>query len=339
MLDQEHQAVLEICIMAAMADASDDERERAAVKRVADSLARESGTDLVAAYQDLLLGKRSLEDAAARIRTPEVRQLAHEMAVVVCDADGAQVPAERAFLERLRSALGLDAAVTRAFSEGAESLATAPLETTVVRPPPLPGSSDASAPPAATPPPMTSAPPTPGARYAPVDEAALDQTIERHALLAGALELLPQSMATMAIIPLQMKLVHSVGKAYGVELDQGHVKEFLATAGAGLASQYVEQFGRKLLGGLFRGAGGRVLGGLGQAATGSAITFGTTWAIGQIAKRYYAGGRRLDSASIRETFQALVAEGRALGERYVPEMQRRASGIDAARIIDMVRQV
>jgi uncharacterized protein (DUF697 family) len=232
------------------------------------------------------------------------------MAVVVCDADGAQGPAEKAFLEKLRAALGLDAASARAFSEEADALATVPLETTPLRPPPLP-----------------------------VDAAALDQTIERHALLAGALELLPQSMATLAIVPLQMKLVHAIGKAHGVELDHGHVKEFLATAGAGLASQYVEGFGRKLLGGLLRKAGGRVIGGVGRAATGAAITFGTTWAIGQLARRYYAGGRRLDAAAIRETFESLVREGRALGERYLPEMQRRAGGMDAARIIDVVRQV
>jgi uncharacterized protein (DUF697 family)/tellurite resistance protein len=329
MVDPEQQAVLELCIMASFVDATNDERERAAVKRIADSLSRESGTDLAAAYHDLLLGKRTLEDAAARIHTPEVRQLAYEMAVVVCDADGAQSSAERAFLEKLRAALGLDAASARAFSDQADALAAVPLETTTLRPPPLPAPSNPAN--AAS----EGAPP----RYAPVDAAALDQTIERHALLAGALELLPQSMATMAIVPLQMKLVHAVGKAHGVELDHGHVKEFLATAGAGFASQYVEEFGRKLLGGLLRKVGGRVIGGVGRAATGAAITFGTTWAIGQLARRYYAGGRRLDAAAIRETFESLVREGRALGERYLPEMQRRAGGIDAARIIDMVRQV
>lgn len=326
MIDQEQQAVLEICIMASFADATKDERERAAVKRIADSLARESGTDLAVAYQALLLGRRSLDEVVGRIRAPEVRQLAYEMAVVVCDADGAQVAAEKDFLERLRGALGIDAAAARAFSDEAETLATLPLETTAVPPPAPPAAADAS-------------PTAPPPRYAAVDAAALDRTIERHALLAGALELLPQSMATMAIVPLQMKLVHAVGKAHGVELDQGHVKEFLATAGAGLASQYVEEFGRKLLGGLLRKVGGRMLGGVGQAAAGAAMTFGTTWAIGQLAKRYYAGGRRLDAGSIRDTFQALAGEGRALGERYLPEMQRRASGIDPAGIVAMVRQV
>jgi len=55
----------------------------------------------------------------------------------------------------------------------------------------------------------------------------------------------------MAIIPLQIKMVYGIGKVHGYELDQGHIREFLATLGVGLTSQYLEQFGRKLLGGLF----------------------------------------------------------------------------------------
>ena len=42
--------------------------------------------------------------------------------------------------------------------------------------------------------------------------------------------------------------------------DAGMVKEFIATAGVGLTGQYLEQFGRKLVGGLL----GSVLGGLGR---------------------------------------------------------------------------
>ena len=76
----------------------------------------------------------------------------------------------------------------------------------------------------------------------------------------GALELLPETLSTMAIIPLQMRLVYRIGQAYGYELDSGHVKDFLATVGVGLTSQYLEQAGRKLLGGLL----GRVAGGLGR---------------------------------------------------------------------------
>ena len=50
------------------------------------------------------------------------------------------------------------------------------------------------------------------------DNAALDQSILNHALLNGALELLPQSWASMAIIPLQIKMVYGIGQAHGVAL-------------------------------------------------------------------------------------------------------------------------
>jgi len=42
-----------------------------------------------------------------------------------------------------------------------------------------------------------------------------------------------------ADIPLQMKMVYRIGKSYGFDLDRGHIKDFLATAGVGMASQYV----------------------------------------------------------------------------------------------------
>ena len=124
--------------------------------------------------------------------------------------------------------------------------------------------------------PATPAPGTP-------EQAELDRMILNAAILNGALELLPQSMASMAIIPLQVRLVYRIGKAHGFELDRGHIKDFLATTGVGMTGQYVEQFGRKLIGGLL----GKVLGGAGRAigsqATGSAFSFATTWAIGKVA--------------------------------------------------------
>lgn len=49
----------------------------------------------------------------------------------------------------------------------------------------------------------------------------------------------------MAIIPLQVKMVYGIDKAHGVTLDQGHIKEFIAAAGVGLTSQYLEQIQQK----------------------------------------------------------------------------------------------
>ena len=147
------------------------------------------------------------------------------------------------------------------------------------------------------------APSTPPGAAGPSD-AELDKLILNASLLNGALELLPQSWASMAIIPLQVRLVYNIGQAHGVALDQGHIREFIAAAGVGMTSQYIEQFGRKLLGGLLGKVAGRMVGGVGRAATGMAFSFATTYALGQLAKRYYAGGRVMNTACCSRLFKA-----------------------------------
>ena len=135
--------------------------------------------------------------------------------------------------------------------------------------------------------------------------------ILNYSILNGALELLPQTLASMAIIPLQMRMVYRIGKAHGFELDQGHIKDLLATVGVGLTSQYLEQFGRKLVGGLLGRVGGGLLGGLGSASTGAAFSFATTYALGQVAKRYYAGGRTIDTAGLQQAFSDMLGRAKA----------------------------
>src|SRR3990167_5385305 len=168
-------------------------------------------------------------------------------------------------------------------------------------------------------------------------DAELDKTILNAAILNGALELLPQSWASMAIIPLQIRLVYRIGQAHGVELDQGHIKEFIAAAGIGMTSQYIEQFGRKLLGGLIGKALGRTMGKVGGAATGMAFSFATTYALGQLAKRYYAGGRVMDAALLRSTYQSLLGLAQNLQTQYLPQIQQRASTLDAGQIMALVK--
>ena len=147
----------------------------------------------------------------------------------------------------------------------------------------------------------------------------------------------PQSWASMAIIPLQVRLVYGIGKAYGVELDQGHVKEFIATAGVGLTSQYLEQFGRKLLGGLLGKAAGKTFGKIGRAATGMAFSFATTYALGHLAKRYYAGGRTMSSALLQESFQSLLGPARQLQQQYLPQIEQKAQSLDMGQVMNLLR--
>jgi len=116
------------------------------------------------------------------------------------------------------------------------------------------------------------------------------------------------------------------------------VKDFIAAAGVGLTSQYVEQFGRKLLGGLLGSVMGGLGRGVGSAGAGMAMSFATTYALGQLAVRYYGGGRQMSTQLLRETFQGLVGPARQMQTTLLPQIQERARTLDASKLLDMVRQ-
>lgn len=315
----EQRAVLNILIHAALVDGQKADAERESIREAAESLAG-AGASLAGVYQDVLLRRVTLAQAVASLRELEHRQLAYELAVCVCEADGLRNPAEATFLEGLRNQLGLqgDAAASAHESQSAAiagaaayaAVATAAMPAAAVTPAAAPGPASAE----------------------------LDKTILNTAILNGALELLPQSWASMAIIPLQVRLVYRIGKAHGVELDQGHIKEFLATVGVGLTSQYVEQIGRKLIGGLIGKAAGKTMGGLSRAATGMAFSFASTYALGHLAKRYYAGGRVMSTALLKQTYQELLQPARQMQQEYLPAIRQRASTLNATEVLDLVRR-
>jgi len=229
---EDQKAILAIALHAAFADGAKDDREREEIRRIAESLASASpAIDLRALYQDVLLKRFGLDQAVAALSDDGLRHYAYEMALCVCEADGRTTDAERRFLDQLKAGLGLGNDQAREIEREVDPFVAATATVTAS------GSGSGS------------------------DNAELDQSILNYALLNGALELLPQSWASMAIIPLQIKMVYGVGQAHGVALDQGHIKEFIAAAGVGLTSQYLEQFGRKLLGGLLGKVAGKTAGG------------------------------------------------------------------------------
>jgi len=312
MAPAEQRAILTLCLMAAFADGGHSEHERAEIRRIADTLGADGALDAAAIYQDVLLRKPDLATVAAAITQPGQRQFAYEMAVCVCDADAATSPAEREFLGRLAKALGLDAGAAQAYTAQADAISEAPLSGAA-----LDGAIVAAV---------------------PADAAGLDRMILNYSILNGALELLPQSLASMAIIPLQMKMVYRVGKAHGFELDRGHIKDLLATMGVGLTSQYVEQIGRKLLGGLLGRIGGGLLGGAGSVTTGAAFSFASTYALGHVAKRYYAGGRSIDAAGLQQAFASMLGEAKQLQGKYAGEIAEQARTLDVNKLLSVVRQ-
>lgn len=318
MIAEHQKSILAITLFAAFADGIKHDREREEVRRIADALASDAtAPDLTKLYQDVLLKRLSLQSAAAALTDISERQLAYEMAMGVCEADGNLSEIERHFLKELKVLLKLDTPQIAQIESEIETIAQL---------------SEAAAPRSIT----TTVSPTVLAQ-ANVSEEEQNKSILNYALMNGALELLPQSWASMAIIPLQIKMVYGIGRTYGVVLDQGHIKEFIAAAGVGLTSQYLEQFGRKLLGGLLGKATGKTLGKVGSAATGMVFSFATTYALGQLAKRYYASGRVMDTVILRDTFQSLLIPAKQMQTQYLPQIQQQAASLDMTKVISMVR--
>ena len=205
-------ALLAICLMAAMCDGEKSEVERAEVRRIADEL---GSSDPAALSRKILMGRLSLDQVVSRIASPAQRLLAYEMALAVCEADDLLSESEKSFLGELSTALEVNGEPAKQAAQEVDAIVLAP----VVSPSAQPVASDNSG------------------------------MILNYAILNGALELLPESLATMAILPLQMKMVYRIGKTHGVEMDRSRIKEFLAVAGVGIGSQMLEGFARKFLGG------------------------------------------------------------------------------------------
>jgi uncharacterized membrane protein YebE (DUF533 family) len=125
MNQQEHEAVFTLCLMAAFADGDKDDLERAELRRIAEGL-NAADFNAAAAYQRVLVSRPTVAEVAGALATREARQLAYEMAVCVCDADGVQNAAEQRFLADLRTALQLAPAVTDPITRDADALAGAP---------------------------------------------------------------------------------------------------------------------------------------------------------------------------------------------------------------------
>ena len=329
---QETRSILTIALMAAFADGLKDERERSVVKRVADALGPDAGFDLPALYRDVLLSKPDLPQVAQGLQTDGARQLAYEMAVGVCDADGAQGPAEREFLQKLAAALGINGAAAAAASAQADEIADAAFE-------PAPAATASAGVAAGTAAAASATVTGTVTGRSSLSDAELDKTILNASITNAALELLPESIASMAIIPLQVRLVYKIGKSYGYPMDMSHAKDFIATLGVGLTGQYLEQFGRKLLGGLLGGVGGGLGRTVGRQAASSGMTFATTYAIGRVAQRYYAGGRTLDAGTLKQTFTGLLDEARGLAPRYREQIEQKAATIDTRSLASLVKQI
>ncbi len=333
MTDSERQAILNLCIQAALADGTASPGERAAIQQAAGRL-QVPGIDTSAADLDLRSKVQAISDIAQILKPAGLGPSAYEMAASICAVDGSNNPAEQWFLEELRGALEIPREAARDVHQQADSIASAH---STAAPPILSG----SLPPLPQQPqpiqPATMPTSIQSNTVSNVSDAEINQLILNSAIFAGGLELLPHTLATMAIVPVQMRMVYRIGKSYGYELDSGHIKDFLATVGVGLASQmiegYAERAARGLLGSLLGGFGRSILG---QAA-GSGVAFASTYALGQAARQYYAGGRRFSAIELRSLYDSTLGQAQGMQSSYIPQMRAQAGKVNLANLASSLK--
>ncbi len=300
MNEKDREPIFTIALMAALADGTASPEEKHRIQSLGSTL---GAADLDALAGRVALGSVTLDETTARLSDDEARQLAYETAVAVCMADGVADEREKQFLAELRRALGLDAAATAPADTRATDLAGSrarPLE--IVDGP------------------------------GPTKE--LDDLILQQSIATAALEVLPDRLANLAILPLQARLVYRIGQANGQSLDAAQAKDLMGTLGLGAAAQIAETVVRRLFGGVAGGVLGRAIGGLTGVAAGAAVTFASTYALGHAARQYYAQGRQLSPDDLRKLFDRFRGEAIALYPKVREQIEAQSNNLDLKKILE-----
>ncbi len=288
------EVIITIAAQAAMADGT---RSATELNEIASAAKRLGLANADTVVQQAALAPEDLRALAASLSSDAARRAAYEIAVAVCNAEGVAGAKEIAFLQTLSGALGTGVATAEM-----SAIASVATLTGQVLPPPVPTTATQSQAPA------------PGE----LDAMILDQ-----AILTAALEVLPDRLSNMAILPLQLRMVYTIGQRHGQQLDAAQVKDLAATFGIGAAAQFMESIVRKAFGSLAGGLLGNMLGGATGMAAGAAVTFAATYALGHASTQYYAQGRQLSTADMKALFTRFQKEAEAI----FPKVQERVQTV------------
>jgi uncharacterized protein (DUF697 family) len=182
-------------------------------------------------------------------------------------------------------------------------------------------------------------------RPAAAEDSASDSTdalVLRNAVLAGALERMPNPMASIAILPLQMRMVQEIAKRNGRVVDRQKARELMNTVDVGKVGDYLGDIGRKLLGGLFRQAAGKGKKSAPPPPEGSSRAFTTTYALGRLAQANYGGPSAMDTMRLKASFAPLLDRATELAPRYelaIQEQARKGASLDMTKLIALVEDV
>ncbi len=297
----DHASIIAIAMLAARADGIVDSAEQHAVDAV---VARVGNPNVTSLAEQVAAGQLRVADLASRLSDEEARRTAYEGALAIVNADGSANRPEQAFLEELRTALGLsDVEVANAMRTATTLADTSVVEVQMSTPP-----------------------------AGPVEEFILQQ-----AILTGALEILPDRLANIAILPLQLRMVYQIGQRHGQKLDLDQVKDLAATFGLGAAAQSLESAAMKLIGGLAGGLFGGIVGSASRIAAGAVITFSATYALGHVAEQYYTQGRRLSAADLKAMFGRFQTDAKTIYPRVEEQIHRQAGTLSLQSLLQGLR--
>jgi uncharacterized protein (DUF697 family)/tellurite resistance protein len=313
MNEQDRDPIITIALMAALSDGAMTDAEKGALRAAAYRLGIQ---DFDGIAQRVAAGSLDLDAVVARLSDADARAAAYDTAAAACHADGPASPREAAFLGRLATALGLagDAA-------GATNAQAGALGAAVATPSDEGGTSAASG-------------ATPGSAAGLKDH---DDFIQKQAIVTAALELLPERLSTLAVLPLQGRMVYRIAQSYGYTLDSRQVAELAGAVGLGAAGQVVERTVSRLLGGLAKGLLGGMVGGATGLASSAAVTFAATYALGHAANQYYSRGRQMSSDDMRALFAKLQGDAAQLFPRLQNQVRQQASTLNLQQVIAQVK--
>lgn len=124
--------------------------------------------------------------------------------------------------------------------------------------------------------------------------------VMKYSVVGGAVGLIPIPISDILILtPLQIRMVSRIAQIYGYKLDKRRIKEFIATAGAGVVFRTAARQLVKLI----PGVGSVIAGG---------IAFSGTYGIGVVAREYFKSGMSKTADELITLYKEAMTKGKIL---------------------------
>lgn len=295
MKDESHQFIRYIALLAACSGQANEVQKREKIGQWAEMLGDSAAAGVLRFQRNSPVIRIDPGMADRYLDNRLHRLLAYEMAVSICHFDGRLNASGRHFLAHLSWVLGLHGTVTRPLDQQAAGIAevAASLAEQIDR--------QASA----------SAETTAAGSSLRHLQCVLD-----YAIHCAALEMHPESWASMSIHPLQVSMVRAIAKQHGHDEGPVQLRARLETLGLGLTPQFVEHLDDKLFGGI-----------RGRMVTFLPSSFSTTYALGQVAAMCYANGQGVSDVCRTNDYEKLRDSALSLQMHHLRQIREKAAGL------------